>query len=106
MLSGGSYLSQSDLRVHFALGSHERLDAARITWPSGTIETVTNLAVDRFCKMKEGQGIISSERLHPQRFPRLTAGFAIACALRSIGLSRDAVCFTEINIEVPPSARG
>ena len=33
--SGGSYLSQNDLRIHFGLGSHGRLDRVDILWPSG-----------------------------------------------------------------------
>jgi enediyne biosynthesis protein E4 len=59
-ISGGSYLSQHDLRVHFGLGSHERLDKAEITWPDGKVETVTNLAADRFYTVREGAGITGS----------------------------------------------
>jgi enediyne biosynthesis protein E4 len=61
VLSGGSYLSQSDLRVHFGLAAHDYLDKAEITWPSGKVEALINLAADRFYKVKEGQGIVSSE---------------------------------------------
>jgi enediyne biosynthesis protein E4 len=61
VLSGGSYLSQNDLRVHFGLAGHDHLDKAEITWPSGKIETLTNLAADRFYKLKEGQGIVASD---------------------------------------------
>jgi enediyne biosynthesis protein E4 len=60
VISGGSYLSQHDLRVHFGLGSHERLDKAEITWPDGKVETVTNLAADRFYTVREGAGITGS----------------------------------------------
>ncbi|MGA9062836.1 MAG: ASPIC/UnbV domain-containing protein, partial [Terracidiphilus sp.] len=59
VLSGGSYLSQSDLRVHFGLGSHESLDQAEILWPDGTKETLTHLAADRFYTVREGQGIVA-----------------------------------------------
>src|SRR5260370_5306207 len=61
VLSGGSYLSQHDLRLHFGLGSRERLDSAEISWPDGKKETLTNLAVDRFYVVHEGQGVISSK---------------------------------------------
>jgi hypothetical protein len=61
VLSGGSYLSQSDLRVHFGLAAHDHLDKAEITWPSGRVEPLINLAADRFYKVKEGQGIVSSQ---------------------------------------------
>jgi len=60
VISGGSYLSQHDLRVHFGLGSHERVDKAEITWPDGKVETVTNLAADRFYTVREGAGITAS----------------------------------------------
>jgi len=61
LLSGGSYLSQHDLRIHFGLGNHDRLDQAEILWPNGKTETLTNLAADRFYVVREGQGVISSK---------------------------------------------
>jgi enediyne biosynthesis protein E4 len=61
VLSGGSYLSQPDLRVHFGLGSHERVDRAEILWPNGTKETITSLSPDRFYVVREGQGVVSSK---------------------------------------------
>jgi hypothetical protein len=61
VLSGGSYLSQHDLRIHFGLGNHERLDRAEILWPNGAKETLTNLVADRFYVAREGKGIVSSK---------------------------------------------
>lgn len=61
VLSGGSYLSQHDLRIHFGLGSHDRLDRAEILWPNGTKETLTNLAADRFYAVREGEGVVSTK---------------------------------------------
>ena len=57
--SGGSYLSQNDLRLHFGLGSHDSLDRAEILWPDGTKETLTHLAVDRFYTIREGHGVVA-----------------------------------------------
>jgi hypothetical protein len=68
--SGGSYLSQNDLRIHFGLGSHERLDRVEILWPSGETETINNLAADRFYAVKEGAGVVPRERLRPTAAPR------------------------------------
>jgi hypothetical protein len=56
--SGGSYLSQSDLRIHFGLGSHEKVDKLEIFWPSGKTETLTNLGADHLYTLKEGEGVI------------------------------------------------
>ena len=61
VISGGSYLSQSDLRIHFGLGEHERLDEAKVFWPDGRIETLTNLTADRFYTVQEGAGVVSSK---------------------------------------------
>jgi hypothetical protein len=60
--SGGSYLSQSDLRVHFGLGDKQRVDKVEIFWPAGGTETLTNLAVDRFYSIEEAKGIVPSQR--------------------------------------------
>jgi hypothetical protein len=61
--SGGSYLSQNDLRIHFGLGAHDHLDRAEILWPSGKTESLANLAVDRFYAVKEGEGAVPHEKL-------------------------------------------
>jgi enediyne biosynthesis protein E4 len=61
VLSGGSYLSQPDLRIHFGLGIHERLDKAEILWPNGKAEILTNLSADHFYIVREGEGIASSK---------------------------------------------
>ncbi len=56
--SGGSYLSQSDLRIHFGLAGHEKVDKLEIFWPSGKVETLTNVGADRFYILKEGEGAL------------------------------------------------
>ena len=56
--SGGSYFSQSDLRVHFGLGKATKVDLLQIRWPSGHVDEVKNLDVDRVVHVKEGQGIV------------------------------------------------
>jgi len=67
VLSGGSYLSQNDLRIHFGLGEHQRLDKAEFLWPDGKIEALTNLAVDRFYLVREGAGVVSSNAPEPHK---------------------------------------
>jgi hypothetical protein len=56
--SGGSYLSQNDLRIHFGLAAHEKVDKLEIFWPSGKTESLTGLSADRCYVVKEGQGIV------------------------------------------------
>ncbi|HEX5481907.1 MAG TPA: CRTAC1 family protein [Terriglobia bacterium] len=52
--SGGGYLSQNDLRVHFGLGAAEKVDLLELRWPSGHVDTLRNLAVDQIIVVKEG----------------------------------------------------
>jgi enediyne biosynthesis protein E4 len=58
--SGGSYLSQNDLRLHFGLGNRPRADKVEVTWSSGARETLSNLASDRFYVVQEGKGVVST----------------------------------------------
>jgi enediyne biosynthesis protein E4 len=74
--SGGSYLSQNDLRLHFGLGKHAGADKVEVTWPSGAKETLTNLAADRFYVIEEGKGIVST---HPAVKSPPFAGRGQAC---------------------------
>jgi hypothetical protein len=66
VISGGSYLSQNDLRIHFGLGEHDRVDKAEVLWPDGKVETLTNLTADRFYSVREGAGVVSSKPPQPE----------------------------------------
>jgi hypothetical protein len=61
LMSGGSYLSQHDLRLHFGLAQHTQADKAEIRWPDGSVESLTNLVADRFYIVRQGSGVISSK---------------------------------------------
>jgi hypothetical protein len=52
--SGGSYLSQSDLRVHFGLGTAETADL-EIRWPSGTVDKLKGVKANQVVNVVEGQ---------------------------------------------------
>ena len=65
VLSGGSYLSQNDLRIHVGLGSSKRVDKVEIFWPAGTTEVLTGLAADHIYDVKEGEGIVAHEKIRP-----------------------------------------
>jgi hypothetical protein len=51
--AGNSYLSQSDLRIHFGLGNATKIDAAQIRWPSGIVQQLTGLEINRVVKIDE-----------------------------------------------------
>jgi enediyne biosynthesis protein E4 len=63
--SGGSYLSQNDLRVHFGLNTATKIDSVEIRWPAGKIEILKNLDADKFYSVFEGQGIVPAEKIRP-----------------------------------------
>lgn len=58
VVSGASYGSQSDLTVHFGLGSSTRVDKLEVTWPDGTRETLDALPVDKKLTVVEGKGLV------------------------------------------------
>ena len=59
--SGGSYVSHNDMRVHFGLGGSASVDRLTIRWPSGQVDSVTQLAADRFYVAREGAGVTFEE---------------------------------------------
>jgi enediyne biosynthesis protein E4 len=63
--SGGGYLSQNDMRIHFGLGSAAKIDAVEIRWPSGAIDKLSNLAADKFYSVLEGKGVVPAEQIRP-----------------------------------------
>jgi enediyne biosynthesis protein E4 len=60
--SGGSYLSQNDLRIHFGLGDSEKVQRIEIRWPSGKKDVLQDLVADRIYLIKEGEGIVTREQ--------------------------------------------
>jgi hypothetical protein len=61
--SGGSYFSQNDLRVHFGLGKATKVDLLEIRWPSGQVDTVKDVAANQLIVIKEGEGVVRTEKL-------------------------------------------
>jgi len=52
--SGGSYYSQSDLRLHFGLDQAQIVDSLEVRWPSGHVDIFRNLAVNHLYVITEG----------------------------------------------------
>jgi hypothetical protein len=47
------FMSSSDKRVHFGLAEEKQIRSLEIQWPRGTVQTLTNVAVDQFLKVDE-----------------------------------------------------
>lgn len=55
--SGGGYISQSDLRLHFGLGNAMKAETIAIRWPNGWVETLKDLPGNQYYVVREGSGI-------------------------------------------------
>jgi len=66
--TGGSVMSQSDLRLHFGVGQLKKIDLIEVKWPTtGTIagktEKFTDVEVNQILTIKEGEGIIKADKV-------------------------------------------
>ena len=59
--SGDGYISQSDLRLHFGLGKSAKAEKIVIRWPSGLIETLSELPANQYYVIREGSGVDKSK---------------------------------------------
>jgi hypothetical protein len=59
--SGGSYISQNDMRLHFGLEKRTKIDLIEIRWPSGVVDKITNANVNKILTVKEGKGLIEQK---------------------------------------------
>jgi enediyne biosynthesis protein E4 len=57
--AGSSYLSQSDLRVHFGMGKAPRAERLEIRWPSGAVEVLQDVEANQILTVTEGRGVTS-----------------------------------------------
>jgi len=73
--SGGSYLSQNDLRVHFGVGAAKKIDSVEVRWPSGLVDTFRDVEVDQFYSVLECQGVASKDNLCVSIRKKLPAAF-------------------------------
>jgi hypothetical protein len=65
VLSQSSYLSANDRRLHFGLGP-ETTASLEIRWPNGGSERISGVAADRLVVVREGAGIVRSDRFRKQ----------------------------------------
>jgi hypothetical protein len=46
-------ISSSDPRVHFGLGNESQVSVVEVRWPSGTVQTMTDVTADRILRIEE-----------------------------------------------------
>jgi hypothetical protein len=51
--SAGGYLSQNDPRLHFGLGTSNRIERIEVTWPSGNVQVLENVEAGQFLTVDE-----------------------------------------------------
>jgi len=51
--SGGSYLSNNDMRLHFGLGSASKVERIRIRWPNGQTQELPGVNSNQFLSITE-----------------------------------------------------
>jgi len=77
-------MSASDPRIHFGLGKRVKIESLEITWPSGQIDKLTTVPIDKIIAVKEGTGIVPrifprcqiNEKRHPKTLRRGIGSFA------------------------------
>ncbi len=57
-VGGGSYLSSHDPRMVLGIGKRTKIDWLEVKWPqpSGQVERFTDLPIDRYITIVEGEG--------------------------------------------------
>jgi hypothetical protein len=55
VLSGSSFISASDPRLHFGLGDATAADV-EVRWPNGLVESINSVAANRLVTLREGSG--------------------------------------------------
>jgi hypothetical protein len=58
--SGGSYLSSSDLRLHFGLARRTRVDLIEVHWPDGKVEAIKDVTANNFLTIQYGKGLVKT----------------------------------------------
>lgn len=90
--AGGGYLAMDAKSIHFGLAAIPTIDTVEITWPDGTVQTLSNLAVNQIMQVTMGEDVLSAAGddltlpratmlglAHPNPFnPSTTINFALA----------------------------
>jgi hypothetical protein len=61
-VSGGdSAHSQMDSILHFGLGDNDTIDLVEVEWPTGTLQSFSNVAADDLIRIDETEGLLTEE---------------------------------------------
>ena len=77
VMSGGSFESSSDMRLHYGLGDATTIEKVEIHWSDGQKETITLPGIDRYFAIVEGKGIV------PGKYDAIAADRAKAATKRA-----------------------
>lgn len=67
VMSGSSYYSQNDLRLHFGLGAAKKVDLLEVAWPSGGKVSFKDLEPNQLLVINESNGIVRRDKFNPMR---------------------------------------
>jgi hypothetical protein len=59
--TASSYLSASDVRAHFGIGSNTFVNTVEIRWPSGIVQTLKNIPGDQYLPVEEPVSAAAAE---------------------------------------------
>ena len=60
--AGDSYLSHSDKRLHFGLGTRTKVDSIEVRWPNGAVQRFGDVPANTFVKIVEGAQALETIR--------------------------------------------
>ena len=75
--SGGSYLPQNDLRLHFGLGSSTNADSIELRSPSGETDRYFDIKADHFYVVTEG--LLQLRSSSESKLPTSRFTFSLPC---------------------------
>lgn len=55
-----TFMGHNSLRQHFGLGEAQVIDSLVVNWLSGTVDVATNIAVNQFYILREGEGLLTN----------------------------------------------
>ena len=62
VLSGGSFASTNDQRLHFGLGSNVAIEKCEIHWPNGSVENIKLPGIDQIFTVEQEHGVVQSPK--------------------------------------------